>query len=450
MELHKSALRLLLHSKIEIMKTIKYILPILSVMFSISAIAQSSLSLNEAITVGLENNYALQITQKSEEIASLNNNWGNTGALPSVNFSLSGRENFNSNDIENYQTQTITPELTLNWMVFNGFSAKISKQKFEELEKLSKGNTALLVENTIQDIILAYNNCLLQKEIVDVFEELSNLSEDRYRRTEDSKEIGASTTYESLQAKTSWLEDQSNYLQQKVNYENSIRTLNYSLAVEDNTLWKLISDLEVSTTDYHMEDLSAKLMSNNQTLRNQYLNQSLLAKETALSKSKINPSLSFNTGLRSNTMDNYYSGSTQDVSQNSMDAYIGLTLSFNIFNGGVSKRSVQIAQINEESAQVQTSQMKHSLNNQLLQLFSNYNVQKAILDLANEKEAAAKLNLDLSADKLKSGAINSFNYRDVQMVYMNAATSRFKAIYNLIQSNTDLLQITGGIVSEYQ
>jgi outer membrane protein TolC len=411
---------------------------------------QQNLSLSDAIALGLENNYDLVITRKSEKIASLNNKWGNTGALPSLSFSMTAYENYYLNDDENYRAQTISPEVSLSWVVFNGFSAKITKQKLAELEEQSKGNTAILVESTIQDIILAYNSCLVQKTLVDVYKELNELSEDRYQRTENSKEIGASTTYESLQAKTSWLEDQSNYLQQKVNYENAIRSLNYLLAVEDNYMWTLTSELELTTVDYSLEDLSAKLLRNNKTLRNQYLSQSLAAKETGLTKSNFYPSLSLSTGLGTTWLDYNYSGNTPNYSQNTTNSYVGLNLSFNIFNGGTTKRNYQIAQINEEMEQVTTEQMKHSLNNQLLQLYSNYNVQKAILELANEQEAATKLNLELSKEKLNSGVINSFNYRDVQITYMNAAVSRLQAIYDLIDSNTDLLRITGGIINEYE
>ncbi len=83
-------------------------------------------------------------------------------------------------------------------------------------------------------------------------------------------------------------------------------------------------------------------------------------------------------------------------------------------------------------------------------MFSEYNVQKEILMLAEEQISAAKLNLDLSAEKLRNGSINSFNYRDVQTVYMNAAIAKFRAIFDLVQSNTDLLRITGGIINEYE
>lgn len=416
----------------------------------VSGQAQEQLSLSDAIRTGLENNYDLQLLRNNEKISSINNTWGNTSIMPSIDFTMSGRENLNYNDNNDYRMQTINPDLRLNWVIFNGFSARINKEKFEELEAQSKGNTAILVESTIQDIILAYNNCLLQKEMVDVYEKMADLSEDRYNRTMDSKDLGVSTTYESLQAKTSMLEDKSNYLQQKVTYENAVRTLNFTLAAEDNKQWVFTTKLETNTPDYDLESLNQKLLENNNTLKNQYLYQSLMAKETALAKSAYSPNLSLNTGISNTDMGSYYKGSTPDMTQNYSDAYVGLSLSWRVFNGGIRKRSVAISKIYEESTQVQTQQMEHRLNNQLLQMFSSYQVNNTVLSLAKEQEASAKLNLDLSAEKLKNGSINSFNYRDVQIMYMNAAIAKFRAIYNVVQSNTDLLRITGGIIGEFE
>ncbi len=411
---------------------------------------QEPLSLSDAINIGLENNYDLQVQRNSEKIAGINNSWGNAGALPSINFSASGRENYNYNDTENYRQQTISPDVDLNWVLFDGFSARINKQKFEELENQSQGNTVILVENTIQDIILAYNNCLLQKKLVEVYEELANLSEDRYKRTQNSQAIGATTTYTSLQAKTSMLEDKSSLLQQRVNFENAVRTLNFQMAVDNQTQWSFTTPLEADTPDYNLESLSEKLLQNNQTLKNQYIYQSIVAREIALAKSAYSPTLTLNSGIGNTDWGQYYSGSTPNVTQNYSDAYVGLTLSFNIFNGGIRKRSLEIAKIGQESAQVQTQQMTHSLSTQLLQMYSSYEVQKTVLELTNEQEEAAKLNLELSAEKLQNGTINSFNYRDVQIAYMNAAISKYRAIYNLVESNTDLQRITGGIISEYE
>lgn len=410
--------------------------------------AQQELSMSQAINIGMENNYDLKIIKKSEEIAKINNVWGNTGALPSIQFSASASENYNFNDSENYRTQTLQPEVSLGWVIFDGFSAKITKSKLEELEQQSKGNTVILVESTIQDIMLAYYNCLLQSEMVDVYQELTDLSYDRYKRSLNSMEIGSTTTYDNLQYKTSWLEDQSNFLQQKVYYENAIRQLNYLLAEDVEKTWTLTTDLESLMLDYQLEDLKAKLLSNNKTLENQYLAQSLKAKEVELAKSSKYPSLSLSTGINNQDINNYYADNTADYLSNSSNAYIGLSLSFNIFNGGAVKRSIQLAQISQETTKIETAQLEHSLTNQLLQIYSTYSVEKKILELADEKEKTAKLNLDMSSEKLNSGAINSFNYRDVQVSYMNAVLSKYQAIYNLIESNTDLMRISGSIIAE--
>lgn len=431
------------------MNRIKNILALALLTLSMAVVGQDALSLSDAITLGLEKNYDLKVMRNNEEVASINNTWGNTSLMPTVDFSLTGRENLNFNADENYRDQTITPLLSLNWVVFNGMSASINKARYEELEEQSQGNTVILVENTIQDIILAYNNCLLQKQLTEVYEELMTLSEDRYTRMQDSKDLGVSTTYQTLQAKTSWLEDQSIYLQQKVDYDNAVRTLNFTMGADNNALWSFNSELSIETADYNIDDLSSKLTSNNSTLKNQYLYQSLLAKQTQLSKSEYMPTVSMNVGLNNSDYSVHYSGATATTSSNSSNAYVGLTLSWSVFNGGTRKRSVAIAQINEESESVKTDQMEQSLNNQLLQLYSNYNVQKAIYELANEQEAAAKLNLELSLDKFKNGSINSFNYRDVQIAYMNAALAQVRAMFNLVESNTNLVRITGGIIDEY-
>lgn len=413
------------------------------------AMAQQSLSLSDAISLALENNYELKVSESQQKIAGINNTWGNTSIMPRIDFNANGRENFNFNSNDNYRTRTLSPEVSLNWVIFDGFSARINKERFEELENQSKGNTAILIESTIQDVILAYNNCLLQKEIMSVYEELMNLSEDRYQRTQSSKELGVSTTYDNLQAKTSWLEDQSNYFKQKLQYENSIRTLNFLMAVDDNTDWGLITKLEFDLPDYNYEALSSRLVEGNKTLQNQYIYQTLLAKETELAKAAYMPKLSLASGVNYNGMDQYYSGNTPDINQSSSNGYVGLTLSWNIFSGGARQRGIEIAKINEDMATIQTSQIKHSLSNQLLQYYSNYNVQRSVLDLATQQVECAELNLQLSGEKLQNGSINSFNYRDVQILYMNSMISKYNAIFDLIKTNVDLLRITGGIIDEY-
>ena len=92
--------------------------------------------------------------------------------------------------------------------------------------------------------------------------------------------------------------------------------------------------------------------------------------------------------------------------------------------------------------------MVHTLSNTLTQRLELYNIQKDLLIVADENLAAAKLNFQISEEKFKNGAINSFNFRDVQIIYLNASLQRLSSIYNLISTDTDLARLTGSIVSE--
>jgi outer membrane protein len=163
------------------------------ILFCATAItAQNKLTLSEAINIGLENNYNLRISQKSVEISDANNSWGTAGRYPTIDISVASINRFDSNDDADITTNNIAPSAQLNWTLFNGFRIFNTKYQLEDQFELSKGFNAVAVENTIQSIVLAYFDVLLQKERLTVFEELESLSNDRFKRTEASKEIGGS------------------------------------------------------------------------------------------------------------------------------------------------------------------------------------------------------------------------------------------------------------------
>ncbi len=94
--------------------------------------------------------------------------------------------------------------------------------------------------------------------------------------------------------------------------------------------------------------------------------------------------------------------------------------------------------------------MEHKLSNTLIQQLELYNIRKEILSVTEENVEAAKLNFEIAEEKYKSGAINSFNYRDIQIVYLNASTRRLNAVYSLKETNTELARLTGSIITEKQ
>jgi len=410
-----------------------------------SALGQpESLTLPGALEKALESNYGLIISRASAEVAAINNHWGNAGRYPTVGFDASDN---NSYDLSSSTySNRFSAGIGLNWMMFDGFRVNITKSKLENLEELSSGQLAVLVENTIEDVILGYYNVLLQKEQLEVLSTVMKLSEDRYQYELKRQSLGGSVTYNVLQAQNVYLSDKANFMNQEVVVRNAIRNLNFVMGEEPVVRWNFEESFEADTTDYVVGDLLSKMKSSNQTLKNQYTHLLLKENETSLKESAYYPSLSLGAGM-DYTHNLSYSGGAQTVNNGGFSPYGNLRLSFDIYSAGVRNRSLEVARINEEVARVEIEEMEHALTNELFNLLDYYSVRIELLNVANENLEAAQLNLSISEEKYKSGVINSFNYRDIQLIYLNAAVKRLQSIYNLISSNTELTRITGGFLN---
>lgn len=429
--------------------------------------AQDTLTLSRAIVLGLENNYQIRIAGRQLEIDRNNNTWGAASRNPniSLNAAASGvadryvdarllalaRQELGDStlSVNTQQTLNITPSVNVNWMLFNGFAINITKARLADLQQLSEGNAAIVVENTLQSILLAYHLVLLEKEALDVLNEVKTLSGDRYRYVNARKEFGNAVTFDVLQAQNNYLADSANALRQEINYNNALRNLNLVLAEPVEKEFVVIEEVLEVDQDFLLGDLVTKLEGNNKTLQNQYINQEILRKNVDLSRSELYPSLSLSAGFgRTYTglygdLDNYY------WDNNGYRANATLTLSYTLSNGGNVRRAIQNARIQEEIGELRTEEMLQSLYYQLHNTLEQYNIKRQLLHVANVSIESARLNLQIAEEKYRSGAINSFNYRDIQLAYLSAARDQLQARFNVIDSYTELLRLTGGIITEF-
>jgi len=414
-------------------------------MLHLSYSQQTDLSLEKAINLALESNYGIIISGMETDQAKINNDRGMAGRYPTI--SLRGMDN-NTYDMDNgsWNYNNLNVDLGLNWILFNGFKIVNTKDKLEALEDLAEGNSSVLIENTIQDVILGYFMILLEKEKLNVLKEVMGLSKDRYDYELKRQELGGSVTYQVLQAKNNYLSDKVTYLNREVALRNAIRNLDFLMGLDTTGNWNYIENFAADTGFYLIADLKDKMLANNNVLKNQYINLKLKQNETELKKGDLYPSLSISTGVSDNYPYTLNAGTAPG--DNAISAYGNINLTYNIFTGGIRKKAIQVAKLDEEIAMTGLDEIMHILLNQLMNVFDLYEVRKEVLNVADENRETAALNLKIAQEKYKTGVINSFNYRDIQLVYTNAAISRSEAIYNLIESHTELVRLIGGLVEE--
>ena len=194
--------------------------------------------------------------------------------------------------------------------------------------------SAVVIENTIQNLILAYYYVLLQDENLKVLENLLNLSKDRYDYETARYELGSAVSVNVLLAKNVWLNDKTAYLSQELTLKEAYRTLNFIMSEKDNPKWILNSDFAPDSHDFVLSSLMEKMLSSNYVLKNQYINQSLKEQERKLRESDLLPDLGLSAGI-SNNISRVQLAGIDPTSTSSFSPYGNISFSYDIFTGGI-------------------------------------------------------------------------------------------------------------------
>lgn len=438
-------------SRIHTLKLSVFIL-LFFVVYTTKAQEEQPLSLKNAIGISLENNFGITIQEQQVAISQRQNNWGAAGALPTVTFVGEGgvSQSMDSDLEKTSTTQRASASVNLNWTLFRGFSARIQKERLEKLEELTKGNLTLIVENTMVQVIATYYQLQLLQQQLTLAEEVMTLSYDRYMREMERKELGSSTTYALLQSQNAYLEDKSNFLSLGANYKVSLRQLNYLMGADLALTYDLQTPLQAITSDYDLQVLTDRLMANNNTLQNQYIGLSLARNSVESARSAFYPTLSAGVSTGYNQSTTAFEQNQPDVENDGFSAGANVTLSYTFYTGGTRRQALDVARMQQAISEVETTDMEWEMRKQLAQEFDLYSVRKELLSVAQENYEAAELNYQISQDKFNSGAISSFNFRDVQQMFLNAGLRLTEARYNTTISYYTLLRLTGGLLETFE
>jgi outer membrane protein len=425
----------------------------------VSSFGQKELSASQAVFTALENNYQILISEKQTEIAEKNNKWSEAGLLPTVTLSAA-QQNVIQDNTNNPFTftpgiilnQSLSPTLSANWNIFSGFKVKISKQRLEQLESQSSNNAIAIIENTIQDVLKTYYNSQLQKERLQLFEEIMALSQRRYKYYELKEKYSSSSSLESLQFRNQYLTDSTNYLLQKVSFDNSIRNLR--LVMNDSTQMDqefiLTDNMDVAIGMIDFNSAQEEMLSNNQNLKNQYIALELQKTNTSLQRSFLYPTLDFQAGVNPSWANiREIKNNTFEQGTSGLMYYGNFNLRYNLFNNWKSKRAVDVSKIQEEISEMNVESMKQSLSSNLQNLIETYQVRSQLASISQENLVYAKKAFELAQKRFELGSLNSIDLTSFQNSYQNTMIQHYQNLYNKLDTYLEIYKMTGKISLEY-
>lgn len=431
-----------------------------AIIFSLSTIsfAQQDLSLAQAIEKALANNYQIKLVNANYEISQLQNTWGMAGLSPVFTFNINNT-NILTDNTNNPATffpgvvlsDNLNANIDMAWTVFSGFGIRINKERFDQLEAQTMGNAIVTIETTIYDVILAYFTAVTQERKLKILDEMLSFSKSKLAYWEMKTEMGLKPSIDLLQYKNQVLADSSNYLLQSLSHKNALRNLNLEMGESFENEYNLTDKIEFEIPAASWNELYDQMISDNQNIKNQYINIELQRLNTEAKQSAYFPVINLNLGATPSVgRIELFGDQPFTTNTNSFNYYGNVSLRYTIFNGYMRDRNIEIAKVQQDIAQVQYDDLVLTLTHNLRAIFELYQTQAKVEDLSLERVKHARQLWDMGVEKYELGNLTVFELNDIQLTYEQAVLTYYDRLFDVMKTHFDLMRLTGSITQQYK
>lgn len=428
-----------------------YLITLLSLFIPSALIAQDTLSVEEALSIGMENNYSIQIADNESKIAENNLTLGNAGFLPSL--TASGSRSYSIQDskqefaqggipnstTENAKSNSTNASATLSWTIFDGLRMFTTYEKLKDLQALGEQQFRLTLENSVASIVSAYYNIIRQQKIYDVLQSTVEVSEQRIRIAETRKDLGSGSEYDLLQARADLNADKAAVIRQQVQLNNAKILLNEILARDIDTEFAVKQTIPVDK-DLEYSELLHKAMQDNKQLAVARINQQVARLEIRELQAERFPELDLNAGYSYNRNES----GAGFIELNQSDGFnYGLTARLNIFDGFNTGRQIENAKIRHKNREIALQEQELQVEATLSAEFKSYLNSLELVKLESENLIYAEQSLEIALERFKLGTINSIELREVQRTLISAESRLIQAQFEAKLAETELQRVSG-------
>lgn len=440
------------------MKLIRIFLAgIFSILLVPGAKAQQVLTLEQAIDLGLKNNFDIRLARNDAAVSANDNAYANFAFAPRVNGTASkvwnntGTKqefgNGNKRDTSGIKNRQFQASVNLNWTLFDGLKMFATRQRFQAIEILGEMSVKNQVENTIASIINSYYNIAQQKQQLRALAEQMSISEERVKLSDAKFQTGLGPKTDWLQAKVDYNAQRAMWLRQQTTIEQSKASLNQLLAIADESTNYDVHDTIPVNLSLSYGEILENLHQTNPQL--QMAKQNVEISRLALKEAKGDffPVLSFNSAYnfsqsRANAAVNQFS---PVFNQNKGFNY-GFSATVPIFNGLNVHRQVKAAKLDIQYQQLSLDNQQSQVSLFLRNAFKDYEYYKMALTLEEESVDLARENVMVALERFRQGVSTTLELKEAQQSLELAAYRLIQARYNTKIAETELMRLKGTLL----
>ena len=213
---------------------------LLFVLVSLTSFAAAQkLTIDDAISIALKNNFDIRVAKNDAAISKANNTAGNAGMLPTLGITGSGSygvsqstQKLGTGVVNTYPALTsssLSAGLQLNWTLFDGGKMFVTKNKLNDIQSLGEIQFKDKVLQTLSTVISAYYDVVRQKQQLNSINEILEFNRNRVSIAQAGFNAGMLVKSDLLQAKIDLNVTNENVINQQFIIEEALKNLNLVL-----------------------------------------------------------------------------------------------------------------------------------------------------------------------------------------------------------------------------
>jgi len=436
-----------------------------------SVSAQQQFTLEEAIKAALDHNHRVQVSNIETDIAENSVSRGNAGQLP--NLAITGGVSAAYTDLDikpgsffqnllnpqgsnqqsspstiSYNGVTTTQfnsQIGTQMVIYDGKKGRLRYKMLETGSELANLQYRTELENTILNITQKFIRVASLQKAIEVKEVSLEQSNERYRTIETRREYGQVNQQQLLQALADLKSDSTAFRNLKLQFKNAYRDLHTDIGWEKREMKPLSIDFTVTELSGY-DDFISMMMENNSLLniREKRLEQAELNER--MTKAGFLPSLTASAGYGYSYM-NATEGQFETQEQIGFNG--GLSLKIPIFSGGRNRIESQNAKDRSRQEELRKEESAMQLQTRFENSWQQYLHLQDQLETERSNRAVYERNYERAEEMFSRGEITGLELRTAQLSLENARLRVSETGFQLKQTETLLLYLSGGLLVSY-
>ena len=422
-----------------------------------TALAQTPLSLQQAVSMALEKNPQRKMAVADQRAAQAGVQEARSALLPRVSFTESAtrgndpvyvfgtrlrQERFTIADFSLNRLNTPTPignfssRFSGNWNLFDSFANIKSVARAKDLQQAARHQLERADQETIFRVVQAYLGLLLAQKQQDVAEQSVKTAQSILDRSRARYESGVVVQSDLLSAQVRLASRQEELIRARNNVAFAAAELDTAMGVPADTEFQLSQSLsEGSLPQAAITDLEKRALASRPDLKQIESQQTAQEKSVSMAKSAFGPKLNAFGGWETD------SATLSQVQGNNWVA--GLELQVDLFQGGAKK-----AQLTREKAlQERMAAANHAVGDQVRlevrRAYYDFDSARQQTGVAQAAVGQAEESMRINQNRYDAGITTITDLLTIEEALRRAQRDYWEAVYRLRTSYANLELATG-------